>query len=298
VQQDSAMSKNPQLLIVSGMSGAGRSTVAHALEDLGWYVVDNLPPALIDNLLNLLKTSVNKIAVIVDVRGGEFFDSFTKSVNDLKKVGVSSQTIFIDASDESLVRRFESTRRPHPLQGSGRILDGISKERERLKEIKEAADLIVDSTSMNIHQLERKISDHFQTQTDANLSVNLLSFGYKYGIPADADLVMDCRFISNPHWVPELRPLNGLNEQVSSAVLNNENVQEFLARYELLFETMATGFITEGRKFLTLAIGCTGGKHRSVAITEELLKRLRSGKTFKNFKIKSQATHRDLGREM
>jgi UPF0042 nucleotide-binding protein len=236
--------------------------------------------------------------VIIDVRGGEFFDSFTKSIKDLKKVGVSSQTIFIDASDESLVRRFESTRRPHPLQGSGRILDGISKERERLKEIKESADLIIDSTSMNIHQLERKISDHFQTQTDANLSVNILSFGYKYGIPADADLVMDCRFISNPHWVPELRPLNGLNEQVSSAVLNNENVQEFLARYELLFETMATGFITEGRKFLTLAIGCTGGKHRSVAITEELLKRLRSGKTLRNFKIKSQATHRDLGREM
>jgi UPF0042 nucleotide-binding protein len=292
------MSKDSRVLIVSGMSGAGRSTVAHALEDLGWYVVDNLPPAMIENLVNLLKSTITKIAIIIDVRGGEFFDSFSKSVADLTKLGVSSQTIFIDAADDALVRRFESTRRPHPLQGSGRVLDGISKERERLREIKESADLIIDSSSLNIHQLERRIADYFQDESDADLSVNILSFGYKYGLPADADLVMDCRFISNPHWVPELRPLNGLDQEVSNAVLSSENVQEFLTRYELLFETMALGFINEGRKFLTLAIGCTGGKHRSVAITEELLNRLKNGNKLNKFKINSQATHRDLGREI
>jgi len=292
------MSKDSRVLIVSGMSGAGRTTVAHALEDLGWYVVDNLPPAMIENLVKLLKSSITKIAIIVDVRGGEFFDSYSKTVSDLTKSGVLGQTLFIDATDDALVRRFESTRRPHPLQGSGRVLDGISKERERLREIKESADLIIDSSSLNIHQLERKISDYFQDVSGADLSVNIVSFGYKYGLPADADLVMDCRFISNPHWVPELRPLNGLDQEVSKAVLSSENVQEFLSRYELLFETMALGFINEGRKFLTLAIGCTGGKHRSVAITEELLNRLKNGNKLNKFKINSQATHRDLGREI
>jgi UPF0042 nucleotide-binding protein len=292
------MAKSSEVLIVSGMSGAGRSTVAHALEDLGWYVVDNLPPALIDNLVKLLEPSMKKIAIIIDVRGGEYFDSFSKSVAELGKSGVSSKTIFIDAADDVLVRRFEATRRPHPLQGNFRILDGIVKERERLREVKESADLVIDSSSFNIHQLERKIAEHFQDSSEADLRVNILSFGYKYGIPVDADLVMDCRFIANPHWDPELRPLNGLDSKVSKAVLDASNVQEFLDRYEQLFETVAVGFISEGRKFLTLAIGCTGGKHRSVAITEELVLRLKSSKSLKEYKIKTQATHRDLGREI
>ena len=291
------MVQDSKVLIVSGMSGAGRSTVAHALEDLGWYVVDNLPPALIESLIKLLQPTMKKIAVIIDVRGGEFFDSFSKSVEQLKKSGVSSQTIFIDAADDVLVRRFEATRRPHPLQGSSRILDGILRERERLREVKESADLIIDSSTLNIHQLERKIADHFNDSTEADLRVNILSFGYKYGIPVDADLVMDCRFIANPHWDPELRPLNGLNEKVSKAVLESNNVQEFLTRYERLFETIAVGFIAEGRKYLTLAIGCTGGKHRSVAITEELIARLQNGKTLGKYTINAHAIHRDLGRE-
>lgn len=291
------MAQDSKVLIVSGMSGAGRSTVAHALEDLGWYVVDNLPPALIESLLKLLQPTMKKIAVIIDVRGGEFFDSFSKSVEQLKKSGVSSQTIFIDASDDVLVRRFEATRRPHPLQGNSRILDGILRERERLREVKESADLTIDSSTLNIHQLERKIADHFNDSSEADIRVNILSFGYKYGIPVDADLVMDCRFIPNPHWDPALRPLNGLNEKVSKAVLESSNVQEFLTRYERLFETVAVGFITEGRKYLTLAIGCTGGKHRSVAITEELIARLQNGKTLSNYKINAHAIHRDLGRE-
>jgi len=292
------MKGDTEILIITGMSGAGRSTVAHSLEDLGWYVVDNLPPALLGNLIELVTTSVKKVAVVVDVRGRAFFGDLTKSLVDLAEQGISRKILFVDAADDILVRRFESTRRPHPLQGSDRILDGIAKERDRLREVRDAADLVIDSSALNIHQLEKKIADNFHEDSGADLRVNILSFGYKYGIPVDADLVVDCRFIANPHWVPELRPLSGLDKPVSDAVLSNENVQEFLDRYQALFETMAFGFITEGRKFLTLAIGCTGGKHRSVAVTVELVKRLTQCEKLGSFKIETQAMHRDLGREI
>ena len=292
------MKGDTEILIITGMSGAGRSTVAHALEDLGWYVVDNMPPALLGNLIELVTTSVKKVAVVVDVRGRAFFGDLTKSLADLAEQGISRKILFVDAADDVLVRRFESTRRPHPLQGSDRILDGIAKERDRLREVRDAADLVIDSSALNIHQLEKKIADNFHEDSGADLRVNILSFGYKYGIPVDADLVVDCRFIANPHWVPELRPLSGLDKPVSDAVLSNENVQEFLDRYQALFETMALGFITEGRKFLTLAIGCTGGKHRSVAVTVELVKRLTQCEKLSSFKIETQAMHRDLGREI
>jgi UPF0042 nucleotide-binding protein len=280
------------------MSGAGRSTIAHRLEDLGWYVVDNLPPALLGNLIELVSTSVKKVAVVIDVRGRAFFDDLTKSLSELADLGISRKILFVDAADDSLVRRFESTRRPHPLQGADRILDGITKERERLREIRDSADLIIDSSALNIHQLEKKISDYFHEDSGSDLRVNILSFGYKYGIPVDADLVVDCRFISNPHWVPHLRPMTGLDKPVSDAVLGSDNVKEFLTRYQSLFETMALGFISEGRKFLTLAIGCTGGKHRSVAVAEELVSRLKSGDELSKFKIDTQVMHRDLGREI
>ena len=292
------MKGDTEILIITGMSGAGRSTVAHSLEDLGWYVVDNLPPALIGNLIELVTTSVKKVAVVVDVRGRAFFGDLTKSLADLAEQGISRKILFVDAADDVLVRRFESTRRPHPLQGSDRILDGIAKERDRLREVRDAADLVIDSSALNIHQLEKKIADNFHEDSGADLRVNILSFGYKYGIPVDADLVVDCRFIANPHWVPELRPLSGLDKPVSDAVLDSENVQEFLDRYQALFETMALGFITEGRKFLTLAIGCTGGKHRSVAVTVELVTRLTQCEKLSKYKIETQAMHRDLGREI
>jgi UPF0042 nucleotide-binding protein len=292
------MKGDTEILIITGMSGAGRSTVAHSLEDLGWYVVDNLPPALLGNLIELVTTSVKKVAVVVDVRGRAFFGDLTKSLADLAEEGISRKILFVDAADDVLVRRFESTRRPHPLQGSDRILDGIVKERDRLREVRDAADLVIDSSALNIHQLEKKIADNFHEDSGADLRVNILSFGYKYGIPVDADLVVDCRFIANPHWVPELRPLSGLDKPVSDAVLDSENVQEFLDRYQALFETMALGFITEGRKFLTLAIGCTGGKHRSVAVTVELVTRLTQCEKLSKYKIETQAMHRDLGREI
>ena len=211
---------------------------------------------------------------------------------------MARRVLFVDAADDVLVRRFESTRRPHPLQGSDRILDGIHKERERLQEVRSVSDVIIDSSSLNIHQLDKKIADIFDESTDADLRVNILSFGYKYGIPVDADLVMDCRFIANPHWIPELRPLTGLDKPVSENVLASANVQDFLGKYQSLFETMATGFIQEGRKYLTLAVGCTGGRHRSVAIAAEISKRLNGSKHPTGKSISSQAIHRDLGREL
>jgi len=287
-----------EVVLVTGMSGAGRSTVAHVMEDLGWYVVDNLPPALLPNLCDLASTSVSKIAVVIDVRGGQFFDELNSALSKLGERGIERRILFVDASDDVLVRRFESTRRPHPLQGSDRILDGIAKERERLREVRSISDLVVDSSAFNIHQLEKKIEEIFKSAGDDDLRVNVLSFGYKYGIPVDADLVMDCRFIANPHWVPELRPLNGLDAPVSEAVLGSANTQEFLARYQALFETMAVGFFAEGRKYLTLAIGCTGGKHRSVAIAEELSKRLNVKSHIGGGSIVAHPVHRDLGREI
>ncbi|MEN9735465.1 MAG: hypothetical protein RL129_175 [Actinomycetota bacterium] len=286
-----------ELLVITGMSGAGRSTVAHTLEDLGWYVVDNLPPSLLANLYELSERSTSSIAVVIDVRGREFFDDLSNSLSELADRGIARKVLFVDAADDVLVRRFESTRRPHPLQGNDRIVDGIAKERERLREVRAVADLVIDSSSLNIHQLDKKVMEIFSKGGDADLKVNILSFGYKYGIPVDADLVMDCRFIPNPHWVPELRPLTGLDEPVSKNVLSADNVQEFLNKYQDLFETMANGFISEGRKYLTLGVGCTGGKHRSVAIAAELAKRLDGKAHASGKKISAVALHRDLGKE-
>ena len=286
-----------EVAIITGMSGAGRSTVAHAFEDLGWYVVDNLPPALLEKLLELSERINRQIAVVIDVRGREFFDDLAKTLINLGDKGVSKKIIFVDAADDVLVRRFEANRRPHPLQGSDRILDGITKEREKLQDIRSSAEIVIDSSNLNIHQLDKKIYEIFNSNSDFDLKVNILSFGYKYGIPVDADLIMDCRFIPNPHWVPELRPLTGLDSQVRDYVLNGENVKDFLNKYEDLFQTMASGFISEGRKFLTLGVGCTGGKHRSVAIAGELAQMLNGDNVKLKKKISAVAIHRDLGKE-
>jgi len=287
-----------EILLLTGMSGAGRSTIAHAMEDLGWYVGDNLPPSMLPELVEVTSSSVTKIAIVVDVRGRQFFDAITAALAELAEKKLARQILFVDAADEVLVRRFESTRRPHPLQGSDRIVDGIAKERERLRELRSIADIVIDSSALNIHQLESKVEDLFHSENEVDLRVNVLSFGYKYGIPVDADLVVDVRFIANPHWVPELRPQNGLDAPVSEAVLDSKNVQDFLERYLQLFETMADGFFIESRKYLTLAIGCTGGKHRSVAIAEELTARLNSKKNLPGGNVEAHALHRDLGREL
>jgi UPF0042 nucleotide-binding protein len=286
-----------EIVVITGMSGAGRSTVAHAMEDHGWYVIDNLPPSLLIPLFDLTQSSDDSIAVVIDVRGRQFFDDLNKTLAELVERGISRKIIFVDAADDVLVRRFESSRRPHPLQGSDRIVDGIEKERERLRELRSGADLVVDSSQLNVHQLEKKIAELFSVDPSASLKVNVLSFGYKFGLPVDADLVMDCRFIPNPHWNPELREMNGLDKQVSEAVLNAESVGEFLEKYLSLFNSLGQGYLREGKKYITLAIGCTGGKHRSVAVAEELARRINGSAIDAEHSVSAHAIHRDLGRE-
>ena len=286
-----------EIVVITGMSGAGRSTVAHAMEDHGWYVIDNLPPSLLIPLFDLTQSSDDSIAVVIDVRGRQFFDDLNQTLAELAERGISRKIIFVDAADDVLVRRFESSRRPHPLQGSDRIVDGIEKERERLRELRSGADLVVDSSQLNVHQLEKKIAELFSVDPSASLKVNVLSFGYKFGLPVDADLVMDCRFIPNPHWNPELREMNGLDKQVSEAVLNAESVGEFLEKYLSLFKSLGQGYLREGKKYITLAIGCTGGKHRSVAVAEELARRINGSAIDAEHSVSAHAIHRDLGRE-
>jgi UPF0042 nucleotide-binding protein len=287
---------NKELLVVTGMSGAGRSTVAHALEDLGWYVVDNLPPALLPELALQTNTSeITSLAVVVDVRGGKFFDALSNSLQTLKSSGISYRLLFLDATDQSLVQRFESTRRPHPLQAKDRIVDGIERERSKLEELRSGADVVIDTSNLNVHQLEKRIGEIFSAGMLDAIRINVLSFGYKYGIPVDSDLVLDCRFIPNPHWVPELRPLTGLTKEVSSKVLTSEGVSDFVKSYVGVIRQMMPGYLREGKKYVTIAIGCTGGKHRSVAIAEEIAKQLSSEESA--IDISAHATHRDVGRE-
>ena len=288
--------KRNELLILTGMSGAGRSTVAHSLEDLGWYVVDNLPPALLPALAKQSSDGeLPALAVVVDVRGGKFFDDLNAALANLKSSGIQFRLLFLDASDQSLVARFESTRRPHPLQGRDRISDGIDRERAKLHELRESADVVIDTSNLNVHQLAKRTSEIFAEGMIEGVRLNILSFGYKYGIPVDADLVLDCRFIPNPHWVPELRPLTGLDQAVSDRVFSNEGVTEFVGDYVKLIKDMLPGYIREGKKYLTIAIGCTGGKHRSVAISTEIAKQLSATST--ELAVSAHAVHRDLGRE-
>lgn len=281
-----------ELLILTGMSGAGRSTVAHALEDLGWYVVDNVPPALLPQLAEQATSGgIEKLAAVADVRGGKFFDDLTHSLNDLTASEVDYRLLFLDASDQALVQRFESTRRPHPLQAENRIVDGIARERAKLEHLRAQADIVIDTSALNVHQLEKRTAEIFGGGHGQSIRINILSFGYKYGIPVDADLVLDCRFIPNPHWVPELRPLTGLTDEVSSYVLQGEGVTEFVTSYVKVIQQMIPGFLREGKRYLTIAVGCTGGKHRSVAIAREIARQLASPE------ISAHATHRDVGRE-
>ncbi len=281
-----------ELLILTGMSGAGRSTVAHALEDLDWYVVDNLPAALLPALTEKVHGGEKGLlAVVLDVRGGAFFDDLNASLDELSKKKIAFRLLFLDATDQALVQRFEATRRPHPLQGDGTIINGIAAERAKLDELRSRADVVIDTTNLNVHQLDKRIGEIFGGGQSQGIRMNILSFGYKYGIPVDSDLLLDCRFIPNPHWIPELRPLNGRDEPVRKAVLSAPGVDKFIDDYVALLISMSNGFLAEGKKFVTVAIGCTGGKHRSVAISEAIAARLnRPG-------ITAHAMHRDVGRE-
>ena len=287
---------NQEVLILTGMSGAGRSTVAHALEDLGWYVVDNLPPTLLADLISQgNKSEIKSLAVVVDVRGGKFFDELASSLAQLRKSEANFRVAFLDASDQALVQRFESTRRPHPLQGKGRIVDGIAAEREKLQDLLAQSDVVIDTSNLNVHQLEKRTAEIFAQGLTHSVRVNVLSFGYKYGIPVDADLVLDCRFIPNPHWIPELRPLTGLDNKVKSNVLANPGVTEFVNSYVSVINQMLSGYLREGKKYVTVAIGCTGGRHRSVSVAREIAMKL-DGKR-DGFTVSAHASHRDVGRE-
>lgn len=281
------------LVVVTGMTGAGRSTAAKELEDLGFYVVDNLPPTLLRDVVRLVDESRGRsqpIAVVVDVRSGSFFDSLQANLAQ-GATGRTATLLFLEASDEVLVRRQEAARRPHPLQGSGRLLDGLHREREVLADLRGDADLVIDTSALNVHQLTDRIAQSFGSPDSTGLRIRVVSFGFKYGIPVDADFVADMRFLPNPHWIPELRPGTGRDAEVSSYVLSRDGAAEFLEGYVPVLAGVAAGYLREGKRFMRIAVGCTGGKHRSVAMTEEITRRLQESG------FAATATHRDLGRE-
>ena len=268
----STETEKQEMLIVTGMSGAGRSTVANALEDLGWYVVDNLPPQMLRPLVELVGragTSLPKIAAVVDIRGRDFFGDFQELVQALRS-GTQVRVIFLEARDDVLVRRFEAVRRPHPLQGEGTILDGISAERTRLAVVRESCDIVIDTSDLNIHQLATTITERFAAENAAGLHLTVMSFGFKYGLPTDVDMVADARFLPNPFWIPELRPHTGLDPEVSDYVLGQEGAREFINAYAAAIGPVLAGYQRENKRHATIAIGCTGGKHRSVAMAREL----------------------------
>jgi RNase adapter protein RapZ len=284
----------PEIVIITGMSGAGRSTAAKSLEDLDWFVADNLPPAMLVTMLDLVRrarTEVPRVAAVVDVRSRAFSTDLKSALAELDAIGAHPYVVFFEASDETLVRRFENVRRPHPLQESGRVIDGITAEREQLQVIRAQADLVVDTTALNIHELRARMRDVFGNEQDTAIRVAIVSFGYKYGLPVDADMVVDCRFLPNPHWVPELAPLTGQDAAVKEYVLGQRGAEDFLRAYLEALEIILSGYERSGKHFVTLAVGCTGGKHRSVTISEEIAARLAA--TWSAV----QVTHRDLGRE-
>ncbi len=285
---------NAELVVVTGMTGAGRSTAAKVLEDLGWFVIDNLPPQLLPSVVELVGNAERaepRIAVVVDVRSRWFFAALRGALGDMVLHGVRPVILFLEASDDVLVRRQEAARRPHPLQADGRLLDGIAAERELVMDLRGDADVLIDTSMLNVHQLAAKVANAFSESEETALNATIVSFGFKYGIPVDADLVVDMRFLPNPHWIPELRPQSGLDAEVIEYVTSQPDAKAFLDNYEQLLRTLTHGYLREGKRYVSIAVGCTGGKHRSVAMSEALGQRLRQAG------IPTLVVHRDLGRE-
>lgn len=262
------------------------------MEDLGWFVVDNLPPNMLPQLIGTANDSgFTQLAVGLDVRSRDMFEQLPSVFTHLEAEGISPEIVFLEASDEVIVRRQESSRRRLPLQGDGRLMEGIIKERRMLSNLRASADIVIDTSNLNMHQLTARVAHVYGGEKADTLGVQVMSFGFKNGVPLDADLVFDVRFLPNPHWVPELRPQTGLSKAVSDYVLKQPGAQEFLANLDQLFEVVTPGYLREGKRQVTLAIGCTGGKHRSTAISEAIATRLRQRGMPVN------VLHRDLPRE-
>src|SRR4051812_17248868 len=284
--------------IITGMSGAGRSAASDVLEDLGWFVIDNLPPALIPKVAELgkdagrAKEDRTRFALVVDVRSGEFVDDLEAALTELREMGARTQVLFLDAADDVLIRRYEATRRRHPLADGAGVSDGITNERQRLNDLKGRADLVVDTSELNVHELRDRLREIFATdgQHVGALKTSLVSFGYKHGLPIDVDLVFDCRFLPNPHWVEELRPLTGTDERVRDYVLAQPETAPFLEELERLFALLLPAYVREGKSYLSIGIGCTGGRHRSVVIASELARLLEA------HGVRPRVHHRDVGR--
>lgn len=282
-----------ELLVITGMTGAGRSTAAKELEDLGFFVVDNLPPSLLPDVVRLVDDTqgpTQPMAVVIDVRSGNFFATLQANLAH-GATGRRTTLVFLDASDDILVRRQESARRPHPLQASGRLLDGLVRERRVLADLRSDADLVIDTSALNVHELAARMAEAFGTPESKRLQVRVISFGFKYGIPVDADYVADMRFLPNPYWTPSLRNHTGRDQDVADYVYARPGAQEWLDAYVPMLEVVGSGYLREGKRFMRIAIGCTGGKHRSVAMSEEVTRRLVERG------IDAKVSHRDLGRE-
>ncbi|MGO3151364.1 MAG: RNase adapter RapZ [Galactobacter sp.] len=287
--------EQPEVIVLTGMSGAGRTTAGHALEDMGWYVVDNLPPQMLQTLVDLLARNpeaLPRVAIGVDSRSRKLFPELREAINGLRSAGANFRLIFLDASDDVLVRRFEQGRRPHPLQGDGRIPDGIAKERQEMADLKDSAEIVLDTSSLNVHELAAAMTELFSEDGPVVVRLNVMSFGFKYGIPTDANFVADMRFIPNPHWVPELRAHTGREAEVSDFVLTADGTEEFIEHYLAALQPVLNGYRRERKHYATIAVGCTGGKHRSVAVAEELARRLSEAPD-----VRINVVHRDLGRE-
>lgn len=283
-----------EFVVVTGLSGAGRSTASNVLQDSGWFVTDNIPPQMLAPMATMLREQqpeVMRVAAVVDVRTRNMFEQLSEAMQELGDHGWKPRIVFLDATDETLVRRFESVRRPHPLQGDGGLLEAIQAERERLGDIRSVADVIVDTSGFNVHQFSAKIAQIFDSERGPRLRIAVMSFGFKYGIPLDADTVLDMRFLPNPFWVPELRSKTGRDPEVSRFVFDQLGADEFVDRVVAMMDAMISGYVREGRRYVTLAVGCTGGKHRSVAVAERLSRELQGPE------VGTLTVHRDLGRE-
>jgi len=282
------------VLVISGLSGAGRSEAAKALEDLGWFVVDNLPPALIKTMVSLALApgnDIDLIALVIDARGGTFFSEAMKELEKLRRDVCNYRLVFLEASDDVLVRRFDASRRRHPLAPDDRVAVGIQRERDLMRPFREGADIVVDTSDMSVRALRTRLGSYFSDVRVADgLTSTVISFGYKYGLPLDADLVFDVRFLPNPHWVPELRPLTGLEQAVKDYVLGQSATTAFMDRLCDLLMVLLHGYQEEGRHYLTMAIGCTGGRHRSVVLSEAI------GATIRDLGFRTKVVHRDVER--